>query len=202
MTVPRDTSDESAPLAHTRWLTVPNVLCAIRLVGSPILVLVALEGHPRYFLLGYVFLAFTDWADGKLAVWLNQQTTLGAILDSLADVAMYTALLFGAVWLKGPVLLTEIWWIGIALVAYAATVSTGLLKFHRLPSYHTLIAKFSAFLVLAATICLFTDWSIWPLRIASAVITLGNLEGIAITCSLPVWKANLRSLYHVLRKER
>jgi cardiolipin synthase len=201
MTVPRTTSDESIPLARNRWLTVPNVLCVIRLVGSPGLVLVALAGHPRYFLLSYLFLALTDWLDGRLAIWLKQQSSLGSILDSLADVAMYAALLFGAVWLKGPVLLSEIWWIGVALAVYAATVAAGFLKFHRLPSYHTLIAKFSAFLVLAATICLFTGWSIWPLRIASAVITLGNLEGIAITCILPVWKANVWSLYHVLRKE-
>lgn len=197
---PHVKTDESLAGTHTRWLTVPNVLCVIRLVGSVGVVLVALAGHPRYFLFGYLFLALTDWLDGKLAVWLKQQTPLGAILDSLADVAMYASLLIGAVWLKGPILLAEIWWIGVALAAYAAAITAGLLKFHRLPSYHTLIAKFSAFLVLVAMICLFVDGSIWPLRIASAVVALGNLEGIAITCILPVWKADVWSLYHVLRK--
>ncbi|MCE9529371.1 MAG: CDP-alcohol phosphatidyltransferase family protein [Planctomycetales bacterium] len=200
MTPPPLTTVESASLTRSQWLTVPNVLCVIRLVGSAGLVLVAFAGLPRWFLFGYLFLALTDWLDGRLAVWLKQQTLVGALLDSLADVVMYAVLLFGAVWLKGPVLLAEIWWIGAALATYASSIAVGLLKFGRLPSYHTLLAKISALLVLVATICLFTDWSIWPLRIASAVLMLANLEAIAVTSILRRWEANVWSLYHVLRK--
>lgn len=200
MTSPLRPATESAPVSSKGWLTLPNILCSVRLAGSPVLVLIALAGQPYYFLFGYLVLIFTDWLDGKLAVWFKQQTSLGAVLDSIADAVLYAALLFGAVWLKGPVLLAESWWIAAAVITFAASIATGLLKFHRLPSYHTLLAKLSALLMLVATICLFSGWSIVPLRIATAVVALGNLEAIAITFLLPRWRANVWSLYHVLRQ--
>lgn len=199
MTSPLRPTTESAPVSPKEWLTLPNILCSIRLAGSPVLVLIALAGQPYYFLFGYLALISTDWIDGKLAVWFKQQTSLGAVLDSVADAVLYAALLFGAVWLKGPVLLAEGWWIAVALTTYAASIVMGLLKFHRLPSYHTLLAKFCAFLMVVAAICLFSGWSIVPLRIATAVVALGNLEAIMITYLLPRWRANVWSLYHVLR---
>ena len=39
---------------------------------------------------------------------------------------MYAPLLIGAIWLKGPILLSEIWWIGVALASYAAAITAGL----------------------------------------------------------------------------
>ena len=193
-------SNEPVSRSRARWLTIPNILCVIRLVGSMVLASVVLGGHPGWFLPGFLFLAITDWLDGKLAIWLQQQTSPGAVLDSVADAAMYATLLTCSVWLKGPLLLAEFAWIGIALATYAISIAAGIVKFGRLPSYHTYLAKLSAFLMLVATICLFCEWSIWPLRIATAVISLGNLEAIAITRLLPAWRPNVWSLYHVFRR--
>ncbi|HVS64348.1 MAG TPA: hypothetical protein VMT85_12695 [Thermoanaerobaculia bacterium] len=38
-------------------------------------------------------------------------------------------------------------------------------------------------------------WSNWPLRAAFAGVALGNLESIAITGTLPVWRADGSSVF-------
>ena len=85
----RETVDAPEPPISNRLLTVPNFLCFIRLAGSFILIPIAWQGRNEVFLWLFIFLALTDWLDGKLAILLNQRTVLGARLDSWADTALY-----------------------------------------------------------------------------------------------------------------
>lgn len=183
-----------------RWLTIPNGLCAIRLVGSFALVPLAIYDRPSAFLITYLALAATDWVDGKLARRLNQESKLGPKLDSAADVTMYAALLFGAGWMFGTTLLGESLLIGAVVVSYAGSCLASVVKFRRLPSYHTRGAKISGFLILLAVIALFLAWSIWPLRIAAFFVTLTNLEATLITLALSERRDDVPTLYHALRK--
>ena len=81
--------------------TIPNLLSGLRLIGAPVLIVLAVADQPRAFLVLGLVLLFDDWLDGKLAIWLQQQTTFGARLDSVADAVLYASLLFGIAWLKG-----------------------------------------------------------------------------------------------------
>ncbi len=185
-----------------RLLTVPNLLCVVRLVGAVVLLPIALEGRNELFLYLYIFLAMTDWFDGKLAVLLNQRTIIGARLDSWADAALYAALLFGLIVMYGDVLLQELTWIAPALLSYLVSTLAGFWKYRRWPSYHTRAAKTSWLLTAVAVIALFVDWATWPLRVASVAITLTNLEAIGITVLLPSWRADVTSIYHAWRDNR
>lgn len=184
----------------TRVVTVPNLLCVIRLLGAFVLVALAIMGRGDAFLWLFVALALTDWLDGKLAILLRQKSVLGARLDSWADAALYSALLFGALWLHGDTLRAELGWIVAAVASYAASTMAGFWKYGRWPSYHTRAAKISWFLIAVAVVCLFQAWSIWPLRVASAAITLANAETFAITLLSADWRANVRSVFDVLRE--
>ncbi|MGH3688319.1 MAG: CDP-alcohol phosphatidyltransferase family protein [Pseudonocardiaceae bacterium] len=69
-----------------RLLTLPNVLSMLRLAAVPLFLWLLLG--PHYDLLAVLVLALsglTDWLDGKLARLLNQSSTLGALLDPVAD---------------------------------------------------------------------------------------------------------------------
>jgi cardiolipin synthase len=179
---------------------VPNTLCAIRLLGSFGLVYLALTGQTTVFLWVFVCLVVTDWIDGKLAILLRQQTEFGARLDSAADATLYSALLFGICWLKWDFVVQQSSWIIGVAISYALTSVAGLLKFRRLPSYHTWAAKTSWHLLNVAVICLFAEWAVWPFHVAMAAVILTNLEATAITLSLPRWQADVRSLYHATIK--
>lgn len=182
--------------------TIPNLLCIIRFIGSPFLIVLAAVGMPYWFVALYIFLMLTDWFDGKLAVLWNQQSAFGARVDSLADFTMYTSLSVGILVLKGEELLDEWPWIAAALASYGATNTAALLKFRRLPSYHTRLAKISWFVVAIGAISFLLNWSDWPLRIALAVVTLTNLEATAITFVLNERRVDIPSIFHAISAEK
>jgi CDP-diacylglycerol--glycerol-3-phosphate 3-phosphatidyltransferase len=180
-------------------LTVPNVLSALRLVASPALVALAWADQPAWCLGLAVALFLMDWLDGKLAVWLKQQTVFGARLDSVADVVLYGCVLVALLVLRRDFILREAVWVGVAVGSYPVSVAACLVKFRRLPSYHTRLAKVSWFLTLGAVLAIFGDWSPWPLRVAMTAVLLTNLEATAITFVLPGWRVNVPSLFHARR---
>ncbi|MFC4858974.1 CDP-alcohol phosphatidyltransferase family protein [Actinophytocola glycyrrhizae] len=73
-----------------RWLTIPNLLSVIRLALVPVFLWLLLGPQADGWALAVlVYSGVSDWADGKLARWLNQASRLGAILDPAAD-RLYT----------------------------------------------------------------------------------------------------------------
>lgn len=187
------------PHASDRFFTIPNLICGIRLAGSFVLVVIARLDQQQVFLWFFLFLAMTDWLDGKLAIFLNQRSVFGARLDSWADTALYSALLLGAVMLRGETLCSELFMIIPAVLTYVISTAAGFWKYDRWPSYHTRAAKTSWLLIIAGATGLFMDWSLWPLRIALAAVTITNIESILITIISPTWRANVTSIYHAWR---
>ncbi|MDA1051095.1 MAG: CDP-alcohol phosphatidyltransferase family protein [Planctomycetota bacterium] len=194
--------DDEPPVKATskepvaRLVNVPNALCAIRFVGSFVLIGLAIAQATNAFVVLLGFLLMTDWVDGKLAILLKQQTKFGAKLDTVADVSLYTALLFGLFWLKGTEIASQWPWMGLAIVSYALSVSIALIKFGGFPSYHTRAAKTCWFLASVAAIALFAGWSTWPIRLAAIAVTATNLEAVAITFVLNAPHVDLPSIYH------
>ena len=183
-----------------RIVTIPNIICLLRMLGSIVLVVLAIKGRDQVFLWMFVGLAMSDWVDGKLAILLNQRSTWGPHLDSWADLALYCALFIGSILLQGDALQSELEWILLALASYALSTLTGLWRYRRWPSYHTRAAKTSWFLILVGSVCLLGGWNLWPLRVALAVVILSNLEALLITILSPNWQTDVESIFHVLRK--
>lgn len=194
-------SQSSEPTIHNRLFTIPNILCMIRLAGSFVLVGVAWLEQNSLFLWLFIFLAMTDWFDGKIAILFNQRSVYGARLDSWADAALYAALLIGLLMLYGATLRAELPWISAPIVTYMISTAAGFWKYKRWPSYHTRAAKTCWFLIMVGTIGLFTDWSLWPMRFALAVTAITNVEALCITLISPVWRADVTSIYHAWRHE-
>jgi CDP-diacylglycerol--glycerol-3-phosphate 3-phosphatidyltransferase len=189
--------NESNTIKQTRpdwWLTIPNILCAIRFCGAWCLLILAALDRPSLVLGLFLFLTATDWVDGKIAVLLNQRSKIGPKLDTIADVTMYGCLLIAIIVLYTDTLQSEVVLIVLALVSYAVSCMVSWRKFKVMPSYHTRAAKTCWFLALVAVIALFTQWSIWPLRIALVGVMLTNLEAILITRNLTEPRSNIRWL--------
>ena len=194
-----DEHSDPEPEISNRLLTIPNLLCLIRLIGAFVLVPIALQGQNELFLWVFLALAATDWLDGKLAILLNQRSVFGARLDSWADACLYAALAFGILVMYNATLLAEKHWVMLALASYGVSTVAGFWKYGRWPSYHTRAAKTSWLLTALAVIALFTDWSTLPLRIAAIAVTLTNLEALAITAISPSWQTDVTSVYHAWR---
>lgn len=69
-----------------RIWTVPNALSVLRLLGVPLFLWLLLGPEADGWALVVLMVSgITDWADGKIARWLDQSSKLGALLDPAAD---------------------------------------------------------------------------------------------------------------------
>lgn len=107
-----------------RILTVPTGFTLLRLACIPVFVVLLASGRHHWlvasFLLGGI--AATDWVDGQLARRLGQVTTVGKVLDPVADrlllvVAAVSIIAVGAVPL----------WLAVVFVAREVLVAAGFL---------------------------------------------------------------------------
>jgi cardiolipin synthase (CMP-forming) len=111
--------------AEDRLLTIPNVVTAVRLLCVPVFLWILFGHHPhdRYHAaLLLAAMGITDWVDGFLARRLHQVSTLGKILDPIAD-----RLLLGvgvlAILIEGSAPL----WIGLLVVIREGIVAAAAL---------------------------------------------------------------------------
>lgn len=66
-------------------MTLPNVLTLSRILLTPLLVWLLLDGDLELALLVFLIAGLTDGLDGMIARLFDQKSTLGAYLDPLAD---------------------------------------------------------------------------------------------------------------------
>jgi phosphatidylglycerophosphate synthase len=200
----QSTTDESSKPAQARRTkriaTIPNIICVLRILGSILLLRLAILGHCIQFLWLFVALAISDWLDGKLAILLNQRSELGPRLDSWADFSLYAALFWGILILSGNSLASEWGWIASALISYTLATCAALWRYHCWPSYHTRSAKTAWFLILVGAISLLADYNAWPLRIALIAVVMANLESLLITVLSPIRRDDVGSVLQVLRE--
>ena len=114
--------------APSRYLTVPNLLTALRLATLPVYLFLLFQWNDRplaALLLG--FLGVTDWVDGWVARHFDQRSDFGAVFDPVVDRVLFlvgtgAALVDGAlpVWFAVAVLARE------AIVGATMTLATGL----------------------------------------------------------------------------
>jgi cardiolipin synthase len=147
-----------------RVWTVPNLLSMARLAGVPLFLWLVLGPEEDAWALGLLMLSgVTDWLDGFLARKLNQRSTLGEILDPVADRLYILAVVIGLA-------LRDIvpWWVAIVLPLRDVFL-WGLVPFLRTRGYSALPVHF---LGKAAT---------FNLLYAFPLLLLGDGEGIVAT---------------------
>lgn len=72
-------------------ISIPNVLTLVRVLLTPVLVILLLRNMYSMALLVFAIAGLTDGLDGLIARLLNQRTTLGAYLDPAADKLLLTS---------------------------------------------------------------------------------------------------------------
>jgi cardiolipin synthase (CMP-forming) len=103
----------AALTSESRVLTVPNALSVLRLILVPVFLWLLLVVHANAWAVGVLmFSGFSDWADGKIARLVeNQSSRLGALLDPAVD-RIYMLAVPVALAIHGSVP----WWIVLTLI--------------------------------------------------------------------------------------
>ena len=130
--------DERDSLGGTsRVLTVPNIISIIRLAGVPLFLWLVLGPEADgWALLVLALSGVSDYLDGYLARRLHQTSTLGTILDPVADRLYILATVVGLAW-------RDIipWWLAVLLPARDLLL-WGLVPFLRTRGYSALPVHF------------------------------------------------------------
>ena len=179
--------------------TLPNAISALRIATAPALLLVAAADRPDVFILLFALGMFSDWVDGFAARHLHQTSPLGARLDSWGDFSMMLSVPAGVAILWPEIIAEEAPYVAVALVAYLTPLLFGLIRYRRLPSFHTWGAKFCTTAVSVSLLLVFLEISRWPFRLCVPFLVIESIQEIGMVGILPQWHPNIPSLWHALR---
>jgi len=182
---------------QTIYKNIPNLLSSFRLVVVPFLLLIAWLNRPNLFLAILAVSLLSDAIDGFIARRLKVTSKTGAQLDSWGDFATYLTVAVSACWLWPEILHRESFFIVTGIIFYILPVFAGLIKFKRLPSYHTWAAKTLAVLICLAIYFLLVTSIAWPFRCAVILQCFVSIEEIAITLKLKKQRYNIPSFWHL-----
>ncbi len=182
-------------------LTWPNRITLARLMLAPVLIVLGYLGQSHAFLVLFAALLFSDMLDGYLARRLQQQTTLGTQLDTAGDVMMCITVLLGGWLIWSDIMYKEAPFFMATMALLLISGISALVKFRKLPSYHTWTAKCSTALLGIGVWFLFAEITPWIFRIAVGALAASAIEETAITLISKDWRPNTPTIFH-LRKRR
>lgn len=181
-------------------LTWPNLLSVLRLALIPVFIISLIDGHAGTALVIFGLAGITDLLDGFIARVYNQQSTLGAYLDPMADKLLLTAayILLALEPANGAAVMTIPWQVSvlvitrdvvIVLVALVVYLALGISKFppSRISKWNT------AFQIIAVYMVLITR--LWPVLTGAAFATIAVMVVLTTYSGLEyayrfIYKAN------------
>lgn len=182
---------------------LPNHISSARLLSVPVLLALAYYGREEPFKWLLLAALLSDILDGLIARSFNLTSSLGALLDSIADMLLMIAAAYG-VWIfhqefvqaHGP---TVLFVLGLWLLEMLAS----LWRYGRLSSFHAYTVRVGAYaLGIFVMVLFFWGFNSWIFYLAVITNVLGYLEEFVLLWLLPEWTPNVRGVYWVLRKQR
>jgi phosphatidylglycerophosphate synthase len=175
-------------------MTLPNLLTCFRFVAAPVLLWLAWFDYPVAFMSVLACSFLSDALDGFAARLTGQVSSLGAQLDSWADVIIYITIAISCWWLWPEIFIEELFSATVIILSCLLPTLSGLWKFGTFTSYHTVAVKLAAASTASSLFILFLDGSVWPFHLAALICAIAAVEEIAITLLSTKPQSNIRSL--------
>lgn len=172
---------------------IPNLLVFLRVIIAVFLIIDAGDGIiSAWFVALFAVAAISDLIDGPIARRFNATSVLGSRLDSYGDVVLVGAILF-CIW-KVHRDVVYAFWVPITTIGITQVTSwlISLIKFSKITSYHSYIAKIWALAIFIAAMSLFAfDYARVLFWIVIVLGIISNIEDIIITFILPYWACDI-----------
>lgn len=190
---------------RTRWLYILINGITVYRLGAAFL-LAGLLFYKRLDLFRWLLplSLLTDALDGFLARRYQAVSRMGARLDSLADQATLAAAVAGLLVFRSAFLREQLVLIAAVLALYVLQTILALVRYGRISSFHTLLAKITGLLsgIFLALIFL-TPRPVYPLFYLTILVAfLELLEEIVLVFVLPAWQADVKGLYWVWQRKK
>lgn len=147
-------------------MNLPNLITVVRILLTPVLVIVLLNAYFNKALVVFVIAGFSDGLDGFLARYLRQKTTLGAYLDPIAD-----KLLLSTTFITLATLQLVPSWLTVIVVSRDVIIILGIAMLFvygaKLPIRPSIISKITTLLQIMTIFAILSRdfWSlVWQMR--------------------------------------
>lgn len=173
-----------------------------RIISWPFIILVLVLEEKNVFAWLLLISFVSDIVDGILARKLRIISDRGAKLDSIGDFLTLVAAVAGFIYFEPAFIADHLFIISVAIGLYLLQMLLAFIKYGRLSSFHTLMAKIT-FVVLGVFLLTVFFFGVqeWLFYIGIGLSILEVIEEIFITLWLSQWKTNVRGLYWVVKEE-
>ena len=159
---------------------LPNIITILRIIGT--LFLVACENNSITFYIVFTLCGISDVVDGFIARVTHSVSSLGARLDSIADLLFYTVM--GVKFLPEMIRILpwQIWIVATAvivtrIICYIITA----IRFRCFAAMHTYMNKLTGFVIFTIPYTIVTGYFVAHCVIISVVSSLSTLEELVMT---------------------
>ncbi len=179
---------------------IPNILSFYRLVSFPFVLVIALLGYEKLFVVLICINLVTDVLDGFIARTFNMKTEIGAKLDSIADTGTFILAFLGLYLFRWNILQNYAFPFLLFVSLFVFCNLLSLLKFRRLPSLHLYSWKIGGYIQGAFLFTIFAIDFYAPFFYFMIVWSvLAILEHIIIQLIIEKMISNAKGLYWVLK---
>lgn len=187
----------------SRPVQLVTTITLYRTLAFPILLVLIFTNRFDIFKWMLIVSFFTDAVDGILARKFKANSVLGAKLDSIGDDLTILAGVIGLAVAKTE-FLKEHWIIfAIPLSLFFIQVIAAFMRYGKMSSYHTYLAKIAAILqgFFMCSMFLFQQPVYWLFYTTGFITTIELIEEIIMVFVLPEWKTNVHGLYWVMKEK-
>jgi cardiolipin synthase (CMP-forming) len=184
-------------------LNIPNAISFYRLIMFPVILVFALRGNEKLFVIFLCISLVSDIFDGNIARIFNLKTRFGAQLDNLADMGSYILALLGIFLFRWSDVSPHLWFLYIFLVIFILSYIVGFSRFGKVPGLHIYSAVTAGYIQGFFFFILFV-WGFYPWMyyIAMGWGIVAYIEKTLILLRLDEIKSGVKGLYWLIQKER
>ena len=175
---------------------IPWLMAGARMMLGPVMILGERARWNGVALAMLIVAALlSDIFDGVLARRWKCDTAGVRLFDSMADIVFYAGCAI-AVWMRHPSVVRGLAVsIGVVVGLEAFCLAVAFIKFGKLPSYHSYLAKTWGLVLASALVAAFVTKHPVGWIVAALVLgALSNLEGLAMSFIMPVWRQDVKTL--------
>ena len=180
-----------------------NAITLYRLLAAFVLLYFIIIGRQDIFKWMLAVSFFTDAIDGFLARRYHVVSIIGARIDSIADDLTVLMAILGIVFFQPDFLRQELSMVLLLVGLYLLQIVMAFIRYGKLTSFHTYLAKFAAVLQAVFLILFFflNDWPTTLFYIAAIATILDLLEEIILVIMLPSWKTDVKGIWWLRKKK-
>ncbi|TVR34883.1 MAG: CDP-alcohol phosphatidyltransferase family protein [Spirochaetaceae bacterium] len=183
-------------------LTVPNMISLYRLLMFPVILVLALSGNERWFVILLCINLVSDILDGQIARRFGLVTRLGGALDNLADMGTYALALYGIFRFRWAEIRPHAWLLYLFLAVFVLSYVVAFVRFGKIPGLHLYAAVAAGYLQGAFFFVLFVwGFELWFYVLAIGWGVVAYIEKIAVLLTIDSIRPGIKGLYWLKNKQ-